>query len=825
MVMKRFHLIFPLLAMLFSCSMVEAQLNASRFWYFGNSAGLDFFTSPPTIITSSAMNAFEGTASIADANGTLQLYTNGNIVWDRNNTPMLSGTGLNGDGAATQTAIVVPKPQSSGIYYIFTVDTNGGPRGLCYSEVDMSLNGGNGDVTVKNSQLTSPVTEKLTAIRHANGTDAWVLVHAWNSDQFYAYLVTSAGISPSPIISTTGSTHGGLFSNAHGYLKASPDAKKIALAIRGDKKLEIFDFNNITGQVSNPITKTYPVQIYGVEFSPGSELLYVTTMNNPGEVHQLNLTLGSAAAILASDQIIGTVAGFLGSLQLGMDQKIYVAQYQATSLSVINFPDLTGLACGLTPGSLFLGGKTSMYGLPNFLQSFFIVADFTYADTCSGVPTSFTTIFAGPDSVRWNFDDPASGTANTSTQLNPQHTYTTAGNYDVQLIVYQSLLVDTVTYTIQILQTPDPNLGSDIQTCFGNLLTLNPGSFSGVTYNWSDGTTGPTLDIDTTGTFWVEITNQNCIGRDTMNATFNLVPVVDLGASQTGCEGDTIWLDAGNAGAVFQWQDGNTSQTYPAATTGNYAVTVTNGPCAAGDNVFISFNPVPVVGFGPDTTICKGFPMFLDATNSNATYIWQDGTTDPFLFAEEAGIYSVIVTISQCTASDTIFIDQQDKPILFLGEDSILCAGQPLILSAYNYGASYTWQDGSTDSLFSPSVTGKYYVTAINQCGIAADSINITFNICNCLVFIPTAFSPNKDNKNDEYNYKVNCTDFKGKLDIYNRFGQLVFSSENPESGWDGTFEGRESPEGAYIYVLKYSGYDNGRFAEVKKRGSFLLTR
>lgn len=281
--MKKFALLPVLLLILVSCISVVAQLNTSRYWYFGNSAGLDFFSTPPSVLTSSSMNAFEGTASIADASGALQLYTNGNIVWDRTNTPMPSGNGLNGDGAATQTTIVIPKPQNQGIYYVFTVDTNGGPRGLCYSEVDMSLNGGNGDVTVKNIQLATPVTEKLTAIRHANGIDAWVLVHGWNNDQFYAFLVTSTGISTSPVTSAIGSIHGGLFSNSHGYLKASPDAKKVALAIRGDKKLEFFDFNNITGQLSNPISKTYSFQIYGVEFSANNNLLYVTTMNNPGK--------------------------------------------------------------------------------------------------------------------------------------------------------------------------------------------------------------------------------------------------------------------------------------------------------------------------------------------------------------------------------------------------------------------------------------------------------------------------------------------------------------------------------------------------------------
>ncbi|MBK9637785.1 MAG: hypothetical protein IPO63_08175 [Bacteroidetes bacterium] len=196
------------------------------------------------------------------------------------------------------------------------MDTNGGPRGLCYSEVDMSLNGGNGDVTVKNVTLTTPVTEKLTAVRHANGIDAFVIVHGWNNGDFLAFEITPSGVSLTPITSTVGVVHGGNFTNSHGYLKASSNAQKLACAIRGLKVCEIFDFNNITGQISNPINISFTPQIYGVEFSPDSRFVYVGTTSNPGEVFQYDLNAGSNAAIIASGQSIGTVPGFIGGLQL-----------------------------------------------------------------------------------------------------------------------------------------------------------------------------------------------------------------------------------------------------------------------------------------------------------------------------------------------------------------------------------------------------------------------------------------------------------------------------------------------------------------------------
>src|SRR5436190_3972541 len=88
----------------------KGQGDYNRYWYFGNQAGLDFATSPPTVLTNGMMSAFEGCATISDPAGVLQFYTNGSNVWNRNHTVMPAGTGLSGDGAATQTAIIVPAP-------------------------------------------------------------------------------------------------------------------------------------------------------------------------------------------------------------------------------------------------------------------------------------------------------------------------------------------------------------------------------------------------------------------------------------------------------------------------------------------------------------------------------------------------------------------------------------------------------------------------------------------------------------------------------------------------------------------------------------------
>lgn len=798
-------------------------------WYFGNMAGLNFGTTPPTALTNSAMNAFEGCATISDTAGNLLFYTNGNMVWNKNHNTMPTGNALNGDGAATQTAIIVPAPQNLNKYYIFTVDTNGGTRGLCYSEVDMSLNGGLGDVTVKNVQLITPVTEKLTAIKRANNIDVWVVVHGWNSDAFHVFQITPAGVNTTPITSNVGSVHGGSFTFAHGYMKASQDAQKLACAIRGGLKTELFDFDNINGTVSNAVPLTATTQVYGLEFSPNSKYLYVAATSNPGTITQYDAKAGNAAAVIASATVIGTYSGLIGALQRGPDNKIYVCQFQSTSLGIIPTPDLAGTAAGFIPNGIFLGGKTSQYGLPNFLQSFFLVADFTYADTCSGSNTQFTLTLPNPnpDSVIWNFNDPLSGANDTSTLLNPTHQFTTAGTYTVELIAYQSLLTDTVRRTIQIVATPAPNLGSNFSICEGNTQILNPGTFSaGASLLWQDGSTASNYVADTTEQVIVTVTDlAGCIGKDTVDVTWIAIPVPNLGANSIYCEGDTILLDATEPNATYFWQDGSTDSVYHAYSTGTYIVEVTVDGCMGTDNVDLTFDPVPIVNLGADTTLCKGIPLYLDATNPNATYIWQDGTTNSSQIIFDPGTYVVNVTIGTCTKSDTIVIDQQDQPIVDLGEDTLLCYGQPLLYDAYNYGAIYEWQDGSTNVTYEPKSPGNYYVTATNQCGSDADSVEVMFEVCNCLVYMPEAFTPNSDNKNDVFNYKYNCTNFEATFDIYNRFGEHVFSAVSPDEAWDGTFKGTKSPPGLYIYILHFKGYDNGHYVDTKQKGYFSLIR
>ena len=149
-------------------------------WYFGKGAGIVFTDGTPTA-TSSRLFTEEGSASLSDKDGNLLLYTNGITVWNRNHKVMPNGNGLMGGKSSTQSALILPKPGSESIYYIFTTDIQAQSNGLRYSVVDMSKDNGNGDIVTRNNFMIAPATEKLTAVRHSNGRDWWVLAHRWNS--------------------------------------------------------------------------------------------------------------------------------------------------------------------------------------------------------------------------------------------------------------------------------------------------------------------------------------------------------------------------------------------------------------------------------------------------------------------------------------------------------------------------------------------------------------------------------------------------------------------------------------------------------------------
>ncbi len=509
-------------------------------WYFGQNAGLDFRNQDPVYDpTNYMMNIPTSPAVMADSNGNILFYTDGSKIYNRAGQIMANGDGLHGFVGYTMPVIIVPKPKSDSIYYVFTThrpkQNQYDPQtiyGLEYNEINLNRAGGLGEVTQKNVVLLQPeVSSRLSAVKHANGTDYWVVGHrydsidSYNAREFCAFLVNESGVNSTYVSSIIGSEHGGNgnwgdSNKGIGYMKISPDGTKLAVAIHGSDLYEIFNFNSSTGKVTDEITSATTFdEAYGIEFSPDSRYLYGTTTSSslPSPIYtpasylfQFDINLGSAMFNINNFDTVAmdTLGSYFGGMQLGTDGRIYVSRspYGNAAVSVIANPKRPGSACNFTANFVDLQGKKSRFGFPNFVQSYFSLPHFDVEQVCFEDETMFTLQNgSNVDNITWTFEG-----SSTSSDIQPVHTFSAAGTYTVSVTEYY-LGVPYGPYTEEIIvnELPAPTLGDTVYMYPGSPVLLDAGA-GFVTYEWSTGESSQTVKVETPGTYYVTVQNERC---------------------------------------------------------------------------------------------------------------------------------------------------------------------------------------------------------------------------------------------------------------------------------------------------------------------------
>jgi len=303
----------------------------------------------------------------------------------------------------------------------------------------------------------------------------------------------------------------------------------------------------------------------------------------------------------------------------------------------------------------------------------------------------------------------------------------TVGTYGVEALVNNCPAYDSITVSIQEL--PRFELGTDTAICEGESLLLDGSSLPGTTYEWSTGSTDPTLSVATAGVYALQASLNGCTFADTRTLSINPLPTVDLGPDQVLCEEEQRTLDVGQAGATYSWQDGSEESTFVVSMAGSYAVRASLNGCTAEDSVRFNFNPLPRFELGADTAICAGESLLLDGTSlPGATYEWSDGSSQATLSVDTEGTYALEASLDGCTFSDARFVRVKPLPIVDLGADRVLCEGETEILDVSQANASYQWQDGSGQGTFTANQTGTFGVTVNLEGCTTTDSLFLRFN-------------------------------------------------------------------------------------------------
>lgn len=422
------------------------------------------------------------------------------------------------------------------------------------------------------------------------------------------------------------------------------------------------------------------------------------------------------------------------------------------------------------------------------------------------------------------------------------------------------------------------NLGDDQQLCEGETVTLNP-QVTATNLLWQDGSSNATFDVTEAGVYWVEVTSDCGVSRDSVVVEFLTLPAVNLGGDQRLCEGEALILEVISDFAI-EWQDGSTADSILVSEAGTYSATVSNKCGTASDEMTVSITPDFELNLGEDLSICEGEELLLAISLENVNLRWQNGSQTPTLSIAEAGLYWLEASNDCFSKRDSIEVEQIDLPNIQLGEDGIICEGETIELSVMENenNHNFEWQDGSTTNTFMVTEAGVYEVTASNDCGISSDQIRFAAptpievdlgqdtTICEgesyllragdtndleyrwqdgsdrpnfiareagyyrvqvsnecetqldevflqacqvCDLYAPNAFSPNVDGQNDRFLVFPSCTFIEYELQIFDRWGTIIFTSNNLESGWDGMIQHQTAPPGIYVWQVHYMVEEN----------------
>lgn len=378
-------------------------------------------------------------------------------------------------------------------------------------------------------------------------------------------------------------------------------------------------------------------------------------------------------------------------------------------------------------------------------------------------------------------------------------TVDSSGLYTV--IVSSWVCVDTDSIYVQISH---PEFSFTDTVLCGGVLELSVDNSSGQTL-WSTGDTIDSISVTQSGIYWVELENDYCDRRDSVDVRFRPVSV-ELWNDSTFCEPTMIIPDVTGQDVSLLWSTGDTSMSILHSSDQEVWLTVSNEWCADSDTSFYS-----VEYFGINDSFflyCEPVQHKIDAGGGWSTYLWNTGSVDSSITVNESGTYSVVVSSANCSFSDSVAFVFSAYPEFELGDDKLICTGQEIQIVPSAFWPGLRWNTGSTDSILSVSDTGLFIAEAsllgcffsdsirVDRRSLAPDSFYVSNNV----------FTPNGDGMNDLFRISFEDPSLVSTeaFHVYNRWGSLVYDAQVDGDGWDGSLpSGEPAPSGTYFYLIR----------------------
>ncbi len=822
-------------------------------WYFGNNAGLNFNTNPPSALTNGALSTSEGCSSISAPNGDLLFYTDGRTVWNRNHQPMPNANyspatnfdGLNGDPSSTSSGLIVPHPTNPNLFFVFTLDEphhnnafaypnqgpadpNGNPidnytdvsthevpidddgfnNGLNYSLIDMTLENGLGDVvtTDKNIQLvtydeTNPehlkykASEKITAVRGADCASIWIIVHF--IDSFYAFKIDENGVNETPVISTTGPslTLDNYRRAALGYMKASPNGTKILTA------------NN---------TLNYNQNVPGNQDAGDGNVFLLDFDNESG-------TVSNPIELISDVNAYGVEFSSDSEKAYAVTNNQAIFQWDLTAENIPASQNLITSNIGLI-GAIQLGPDGRIY-VSRFNSPFLGIIENPQAEAES--------INVTPNGIDLQGRNAVLG-------LPP---------------FIQSLFEDKIDIIDQ-----GELFSTELSLCDNETYVLNYEDIEGATYTWSlegevisEATTSElvvsspsdvTFPFEEVYSLEVDLNDGSCPLFGIARITFTELPefenailrecvlegettaLFDLNEAATQfIEGTNLTTNNINI-AYYLNSDDAENQVEEINNANNFlssedfqeiTARIVVNDCVNYKTITLISGLLPTVNddeliyyceedFPSTITLSTGIP---EPEQSNYSYIWSTGESNEQIEVNLEGSYTVSVANIQtgCEITKTIQVIYSGIANFdFEVEDTtqennrISVIVTPESLGDYEYAIEYPF-DFQDEPVFKGLAPGVYdvFVKDKNGCGIQEKQVG--------LLGVRDFFTPNNDGTNDFWQLEgVIKADFRVEsIQVFDRYGKLLSEFTLDSLGWDGTYNGEAMPSNDYWYLIKFS--------------------